>query len=143
MKIFVFELNKIIEKGVGEAEIRVPHYLYENMINFFGDNYKLVTDDKGKERLANVVKLNILDVSTNEKISDDNVFMYDNGKSFAIKSKMFKSLKPREGDIVRFIKISENEFEVELIRSDVKEYNVWENFCKYTMKNSKRKFGIM
>ena len=143
VKIFVFELNKIIEKGVGEGEIRVPHYLYENMINFFGDNYKIVTDDNGKERLANVVKLNILDVSTNEKITDDNVFMYDNGKSFAIKSKMFKSLKPREGDIVRFIKISENEFEVELIRSDVKEYNVWENFCKYTMKNSKRKFGIM
>ena len=143
VKIFVFELNKIIEKGLGEGEVRVPHYLYESMTEFFGDDFKIVTDDKGKERLASTVKLGILDVGTNEKTIDESALMYDNGKSFAIKSQVLKSLKPDEKDIVRFIKMSENEFEVELIRKGTKEYDIWEGFCRYTMKNSKRKFGIM
>ena len=143
VKIFVFELNKIIDKGLGEGEVKVPHYLYESMSDFFGDKFEMVTDDKGKERLANVVKLSILDVDTNEKNIDENTFMYDNGKSFAIKSKVLKALRPEEGDLVRLIKVTENEFELELVRKSVKEYDIWASFCRYTMKNSKRKFGIM
>ena len=143
VKIFVFELNKIIDKGLGEGEVRVPHYLYESMPDFFGDKFEMVTDDKGKERLASVAKLSILDVATSEKSVDVNTFMYDNGKSFAIKSKVLKALKPEEGDMVRLIKVAENEFELELIRKSVKEYDIWASFCRYTMKNSKRKFGIM
>lgn len=143
VKIFVFELNKIIDKGLGEGEVRVPHYLYDNMSDFFGDKFEMVTDDKGKERFASIAKLSILDVSTNEKSVDERTFMYDNGKSFAIKSKVLKELKPEEGDLVRLIKVAENEFELELVRKSVKEYDIWASFCRYTMKNSKRKFGVM
>lgn len=143
VKIFVFELNKIIEKGLGEGEIRIPRYIYENMPYFFGDKFETLIDDRGKERVARLFRVNILDVSTGDRKLDENVLMYDNGKGFSIKSQVLKEMKPLEGDILRLIKVSDDEFEVELIRSGVNEYEIWERFCKHTMKNSKRKFGVM
>ena len=142
MKIFVLELNKIIEKGTGEGEIKIPNSLYDNVKDFFGNDFKHVTDDKGKERLAISIKLDILDVKDGKKY-EDTAILYDAGKYYALKSSVLKSLATDEGDIVRLIKKSESDFEVELIRKGIKEYEIWDNFCKYTMKNSKRRFGVM
>ena len=142
MKIFVMELNKIIEKGTGEGEIKIPNSLYDNVKDFFGNDFKNVTDDKGKDRLAVSIKLDILDVKDGKKY-EDTAILYDTGKYYALKSLVLKSLQTDEGDIVRFIKKSDSDFELELIRKDVKEYDVWDGFCKYTMKNSKRRFGVM
>lgn len=142
MKIFVMEINKIIEKGTGEGEIRIPNSLYDNVKNFFGNDFKNVTDDKGKERLAVSLKLDILDVRDGGKY-EDTAILYDTGKYYALKSLAFKSLQSNEGDIVRFIKRADSNFELELIRKDIKEYDIWNAFCKHTMKNSKRRFGVM
>lgn len=142
MKIFVMEINKIIEKGTGEGEIRIPNSLYDNVKNFFGNDFKSVTDDKGKERLAVSLKLDILDVRDGGKY-EDTAILYDTGKYYALKSLVFKSLQSNDGDIVRFIKRADSNFELELIRKDIKEYDIWNAFCKHTMKNSKRRFGVM
>ncbi len=142
-KIFVFEVNKIIEKGSGEGEIKVPHSLYENLKEFFGESSKSFQDDKGKNRLGNVVKANIIDVMNNEHYCDDTVYMYDTDKYFAIKSLVLKDLILDEGDIIRLIKQNDNEFVIEVIRKNTKEYEIWESFCKYTMRNTKRRYGIM
>ena len=142
MKILVMELNKIIDKGTGEGEVKIPNSLYDNVKDFFGKDFKNVTDDKGKDRLAVSIKLDILDVKDGKK-NEDTAILYDTGKYYALKSLVLKSLQTDEGDIVRFIKKSDNDFELELIRKDVKEYDVWDGVCKYTMKNSKRRFGVM
>lgn len=142
MKIFVMEINKIIEKGTGEGEIRIPRSLYDNVKDFFGNDFRTITDDKGKERLAVSLKLGILDVRDGGKY-EDTAILYDTGKCYALKSLVFRSLQSNEGDIVRFIKIADGNFELELIRKDVKEYDIWNVFCKHTMKNSKRRFGVM
>ena len=142
-KIFVFELNKIIEKGSGEGEIKIPHSLYENLKDFFGRKEEVFKDDKGKEHIGNIVKANIVDVKDNKKYKDEKVYMYDTSKYFAIKSIIFKDLNTEEGDIIRLIKENEDEFCIELIRKDIKEYKIWESFCRFTMKNTKRKYGIM
>ena len=133
MKIFVLELNKIIEKGTGEGEIKIPNSLYDNVKDFFGNNFKHVTDDKGKERLAISIKLDILDVKDGKKY-EDTAILYDAGKYYALKSSVLKSLATDEGDIVRLIKKSESDFEVELIRKGIKEYEIWDNFlCTYLL----------
>lgn len=142
-KIFVFELNKMVEKGVGEGEVKIPNYIYESMTEFFGKDLGNITDDKGKARFGVNLKLEVIDVSNNEKFFDEEAIMYDADRYFAIKSPALKSLKPEEGDIVRFIKKGDNEFCVELVRKGIKEFEIWESFCKHTMKNSKRRFGIM
>lgn len=142
MKIFVLELNKIIEKGLGEGEVKIPNSLYDNIKGFFGNDFKNIVDDKGKERVAISIRLDILDVKDGKKY-EDTAILYDTGKYYALKSSILKSLATNEGDILRIIKKSADNFEVELIRKDIKEYEIWDNFCKYTMKNSKRRFGVM
>lgn len=139
MNIFVFELNKI----TGEGEIRLPIYLYEEMSKFFdSEKFSEFTDEKGKSRLGMKINLEIVDTDINERKVDHNASMYVESRFFAVNSKAFQEFKPKEKDIVRIIK-NENDFCIELVRKDSKEYNIWENFCIYTMKNSKRKFGIM
>ncbi len=142
-KILVFELNKIIDKGAGEGEIKIPHSLYENLKNFFGEINQPFKDDKGKDRIGKIVKFDIIDVKSNEKIVDNNAYLYDTDKYFAIKSVVFNGLEAEERDIVRIIKQDEKSFCVELIRKGIKEYEIWEGFCKLTMKNTKRRYGVM
>ena len=144
VNIFVVELNRIVEKGLGEGEIKIPIYLYEEMAEFFGGkDFKAFKDDKDKERLGIITKFEIVDANNNETKEDDEALIYVETRHLALKSKVFKDLKPSEKDIVRIIKKGDNSFCLELIRKDSKEYDIWDNFCIYTMKNSKRKFGIM
>jgi len=142
--IFVFELNKIVQKGSGEGEIKIPIYLFDEMQSFFeGESFKEIVDDKGKARFGTNIILEIMDTQNNEKGKDDYALIYLEARHLAIKSNAFKELNTEEKDIVRLIKVSENQFCIELIRKNSKEYPIWENFCIYSMKNSKRKFGIM
>lgn len=144
VKIFVFEINKILDKGLGEAEIKIPSYLYQNMQDFFGveSSFEKFSDDKGKERFGKKVHLKILDVLNNSETEDSNAIMFDAGKYFAIKSNVIKNMQLEENDIIRMIK-NEDEFLMEIVRKSANEYAIWEGFCKHTMKNSKRRFGIM
>lgn len=144
VKIFVFEINKILEKGLGESEIKIPNYLYQNMQDFFGreDTFETIIEENGKERVGKKVTLKILDVLNSIESKDENATMFDAGKYFAIKSEVIKNMKLEENDIIRMIK-NDEEFLVEIVRKSANEYPIWEGFCKYTMKNSKRRFGIM
>ena len=144
MSIFVFELNKIIDKGLGEGEIKIPNYLFEKMKSFFEEaDFTEFTDEKGKLRIGKKISLKIIDVATNNIIKDDETYLYEEDRYLAIKSKEFKKINSEENDIARLIKESENNFCIELIRKDIREYSIWEDFCNHTMKNSRRKFGIM
>lgn len=144
VKIFVFEINKILEKGLGESEIKIPNYLYQNMQDFFGreDTFETIIEENGKERVGKKVTLKILDVLNSIESKDENATMFDAGKYFAIKSEVIKNMQLEENDIIRMIK-NDEEFLVEIVRKSANEYPIWEGFCKYTMKNSKRRFGIM
>lgn len=144
VKIFVFETNKILEKGLGKSEIKIPNYLYKSMLNFFDVDGEIETivDKNGKEKFIKKVILNILDVLNNDRLKDESAIMVDTGKYFAIKSSVIENMKIEENDIIRMIK-NDNCFDVEVIRKGAKEYQIWENFCKCTMRNSKRRFGIM
>lgn len=144
VKIFVFEINKILTKGLGESEIKIPNYLYQNMQDFFGkqDEFKTFTEKNGKERFGKKVTLKILDVLNNNELKDENAIMFDADKYFAIKSEVIKDMKLEENDIIRMIK-NDEEFLIEVVRKSANEYPIWEGFCKYSMKNSKRRFGIM
>ena len=144
VNIFVFELNKIVEKGVGEGEIKVPAYLYEEMKDFFeSKTFDTFTDERGKERFGRSSTFEIIDTQNNEMQKDENALIYVEDRYLALKSQIFKELKSEEKDILRLIKKSQTTYCLELIRKGSKEYNIWENVCMYSMKNSKRKFGIM
>lgn len=139
MNIFVLELNKMTAEG----EIKLPIYLYQEISKFFeSDKFEDFIDEKGKNRFGIKTKLKIIDADNNESEIDNNALIYVESRYFAINSKIFQKIDPKEKDIVRIIR-DDNGFCIELIRKDSKEYNIWENFCIYTMKNSKRKFGIM
>lgn len=144
VNIFVFELNKIIENGLGEGEIKIPLYLYEEMKDFFeSQKFNSFTDVKGKVRFGLNVIFEIVDTQNNVTQIDENAFIYVEDRYLALKSIVFKSLNSTEKDILRVIKKSENTYCLELIRKNSNEYQIWENYCIYSMKNSKRKFGIM
>ena len=76
-------------------------------------------------------------------MQDKKALIYVEPRHLALKSKLFKDLNSSEKDILRIIKKDNNCFCLELIRKDSKEFEIWDNFCIYTMKNSKRRFGIM
>ena len=69
--------------------------------------------------------------------------MFDNGKGISLKCEKLSELNLGEKDLLRIIKLSEEEYKIEIIREETDEYSVWERYCINTVKGTKRRYGII
>ena len=69
--------------------------------------------------------------------------MLDNWKGISIKAEKIGKLSLAENDLIRFIKIDNEKYNMEIIRENTEEYNVWERYCTNNVKGTKRRYGII
>lgn len=122
--------SKIAEKGVSAGELRIPRSLSDMLGEF------IKVDDRKN------IKLELLDNKDNKEYNEE-ALIYDNGKGISLKAKLFEELKIAEDDLIRLIKVSSDNYKIEIIRSNTEEYNVWERYCINTIKGTKRRYGII
>ena len=48
-----------------------------------------------------------------------------------------------ELDIARVIKLSKDSYHIEIIPSNMEEYNLWKKMCTNTFRGSSRQYGLM
>ncbi len=144
MTALLLEANKIVEKGLGAGEIKIPKSLADNVIEFLGgvDSFEGMVDEKGNTKNIHKVKFDILDNRDNQKFEDENAKLIRSDKGISILSDELISLNIEEGDIIRLIK-EKNYFTCEIIRKDTAEYSIWSMYLVNTIKGHKRKFGII
>lgn len=133
MTTLMIECNKILEKGVGAGEFKIPKALAENLTEFFDGIVK--TSELSFEILDNT--------NMDELIPDNLVEFQSTEKGITIKSKLLNAMKPLEGDIIRLIKEDPHKFRCEIIRKNSAEYDIWNCYLTNILKGSKRKFGII
>ena len=131
MSTLIIEVGKIAEKGISANEIRIPKSLSEVISDFLS-----VVDSKN-------IELEILDNKDNKEYIENNVAMLDNGKGISIKAEKLGKLSLAENDLIRFIKIDNEKYNMEIIRENTEEYNVWERYCTNNVKGTKRRYGII
>ena len=142
--IFMLQLPKLSRAG----EIKIPTYVRDLIPEFWGWPTEYSTEKISGEKLK-ICKFEIIDTKNpNTAITDDNatLFQRDGESTFIILSGKLQSMELSENDIVRFIKTQSqdgNYYTCEVVRTDAKEYPIWEQFCTNTLKGSKRKYGLM
>lgn len=136
MTTLIIESNKIIEKGAGAGEFKLPKSLADSMITFFDG------EDAFEQNKSNV-KFDILDNKDNVEKIDENVEIIKTDKGISIKSEELIKLQLTEGDIIRLIKESKKTYKCEIIRKETEEYNIWSCYCVHSVRGQKRKYGII
>ncbi len=136
MTTLIIESNKIIEKGAGAGEFKLPKSLADNMIKYFDG-------EDAFEQNKSVVKFDILDNKENTEVVDENVEIIRSDKGISIKSEALIKLELTEGDIVRLIKEGEKTYKCEIIRKETEEYNIWSCYCVHSVRGQKRKYGVI
>lgn len=136
MTTLIIESNKIIEKGAGAGEFRLPKSLADNMLNYFDG-------EDAFEQNKSVVRFDVLDNKDNTEVADENVEIIRTDKGISIKSEALIKLELTEGDIVRLIKEGEKTYKCEIIRKETEEYNIWSCYCVHSVRGQKRKYGVI
>lgn len=146
--IFMLQLPKISKKGASTGEIKIPTYLRDLISNFW-DWPKSYSVDKNSIEKSRTCTFKIVDTKNpNDVLSDEKakLFQREGENSFVILSDVLTNMELNENDIIRFLKTqSENGvyYTCEIVRTDAKEYPIWEQFCTTELKGSKRKYGLM
>ena len=131
MTTLIIECNKILEKGVGAGEFKIPKALAENLSSFLGTENNTFAS------------LEVFDNASGKTETDFSAELIISDKGMSIKSTLLNALKPEEGDIIRLLKEEDNKFRCEIIRKNTPEYDIWQCYCINTLKGNKRKFGII
>ena len=140
MNTLMIEANKIVEKGAGAGEIKVPKSIADNLAQFFDYDNSFKLDENN--RLNSVVTFDVFDNRSNKLNVDENTLITNTDKGLAIKSSVIDSLGVNEGDIVRIIKENFKKYRCEIIRKDTEEYNLWERYLVNSIRGQKRRYGI-
>lgn len=144
--IFIFEIDKISKRGASKNQIKVPSNTRDLTSKLWGypEGYKVEEVD-GKRLKTRIANIKIEDVSTKDVFEDKCTFtQIENESVFSISSEKLVSLDIQENDIIRIIKLNNVDvnYKFEIIRQSSNEYGIWQQFCKYPMKGSKKHFGI-
>ena len=146
--IFMMQLPKIAQKGASKGEIKIPTYLRDLISSFWGwpKEYSVAKNSIEKSR---VCTFKIIDTKQADITVTDNkvkLFQREGENSFIILSEKLEEFELNENDIIRFIKTESADgsyYTCEIVRTDAKEYPIWEQFCTNMLKGSKRKYGLM
>ncbi len=125
--------------------VTVPNYVKTIIPEFFGLDEAENEEISGSVYKVKHITLDIIDAKENRKEKDDKALMtYKPRQSFiSFISEKLANVEYSEDDIIRIIKISDEEYQMEIISKDMQEYKVWSKLCNQTMRNSTKKMGMM
>lgn len=135
--IFMMQLPKISVTG----EIKLPTYIRDLIPEFWGWP-KEYSENNSRNCTLEIIDTKEPDVT----ITDNSAKLFQKDNLFIIQSEKLLSMELLENDIIRFIKtesVSGTYYNCEVVRTDAKEYPIWEQFCTNTVRGSKRKYGLM
>ena len=142
----VMELPKKPTKGKDLPVIKVPNYIKDMIPDFFAITVKSKSVEKsdGVYRESKI-KLEIVEVSSNEKHSDNKAKLVSKaGQTYIMfSSEAISTIDYSEGDIVRIIKLSDDTYHMEIVSKDTQEYRIWKKLCTKNFKGSIRSYGVM
>lgn len=142
----IMELAKKPAKGKDVDSIKVPMYIKEMIPDFFEvmETATLIEEKDGKYKEINI-KLEIIDVNTGEKYIDNEAKLsHKLGQTYVtFESRKLINVNYEELDIARIIKLSKGSYHIEIIPSNMEEYNLWKKMCTNTFRGSSRQYGLM
>ncbi len=125
--------------------IRVPNYIRTMIPEFFSLDSAENREINGINYKVKDIKLEIVDVKNNQKYTDTQAMItYKARQSYvSFISEKLNNILYDENDIVRIIKLSDEEYHIEIIGKDMQEYKVWSKICNQKFRASEKKFGVM
>lgn len=139
----IFEVSAKNSKE--ENTVRVPNHVRTMIPEFFGLDEAESEEINGTIYKVKNISLEIVNAKTNEKYTDKEAkITYKPKQSYlTFVSDMLNNISYEENDIVRIIKMSENEYHMEIVYKNIQEYKVWSKLCNQTFRASTKKFGVM
>lgn len=139
----IFEVSAKNSKE--EDAVRIPNHVRTMIPEFFGLDEAESEEINGTIYRVKHITLEIVDAKTNDKYTDKEAMItYKPRQSYlTFISDMLSNFMYEEDDIVRIIKLSENEYHMEIINKKLQEYKVWNKLCNQTFRASTKKFGVM
>lgn len=139
----IFEVSAKNSKE--ENAVRVPNHVRTMIPEFFGLDEAESEELNGTIYKVKNISLEIVNAKTNEKYTDKEAkITYKPKQSYlTFISDMLNNISYEENDIVRIIKLSENEYHMEIVDKNIQEYKVWSKLCNQTFRASTKKFGVM
>ena len=139
----IFEVSAKNSKE--EGAVRVPNYVRTIIPEFFGLDDAESEEINGTVYKVKHINLEIIDAKSNEKYMDKEAeITYKPRQSYlTFLSEKLSNVEYDEDDIVRIIKLSENEYHMEIINKKMQEYKVWSKLCNQKFRTSTKKFGMM
>lgn len=128
-----------------EDAIRIPNHIRTMIPEFFGLDEAENEEINGTMYKVKHISLEIVNAKTNKKYTDkDAKITYKPRQSYlTFLSDMLVNIMYDENDIVRIIKLSENEYHMEIINKKLQEYKVWSKLCNQKFRASTKRFGVM
>lgn len=139
----IFEVSAKNSKE--ENAVRVPNHVRTMIPEFFGLDEAESEEINGTIYKVKNISLEIVNAKTNEKYTDKEAkITYKPKQSYlTFISDMLNNISYEENDIVRIIKLSENEYHMEIVDKNIQEYKVWSKLCNQKFRASTKKFGVM
>lgn len=139
----IFEVSSRNAKE--EDAIRIPNHIRTMIPEFFGLDEAETQEINGTAYKVKHISLEVVNAKTDEKYKDDEAMItYKPRQSYlTFVSSVLSNIMYDEDDIVRIIKLSDNEYHMEIISKKMKEYKVWSKLCNQTFRTSTKKFGVM
>lgn len=139
----IFEVSAKNSKE--ENTVRVPNHVRTMIPEFFGLDEAESEEINGTIYKVKNISLELVNAKTNEKYTDKEAkITYKPKQSYlTFVSDMLNNISYEENDIVRIIKMSENEYHMEIVDKNIQEYKVWSKLCNQTFRASTKKFGVM
>ncbi len=139
----IFEVSAKNSKE--EDSIRIPNHVRTMVPELFG------LDDAENEQVNGIthkvkhISLNVIDAKNNLSYEDKEAMITYKAKQsyLTVLSSALSNVDYDEDDIVRFIKLSDNEYQLEIINKKLQEYKVWSKLCNQKFRASTKKFGVM
>ena len=139
MSTFMFVIQ-----GADSTGIKIPNSMSQNISKFidYPESYHMESVNGKLSECAKVV-FEIFDNRTGNEATDNEAVLSRKDKYLAIESGILKALALQKDDIIRMMKKEKGKYRLEIIREGTDEHNIWENYCRITIKGSARKYGII
>ena len=142
----IMELPEKKIKGKDINKIKIPNYIKDMVPNFFEimEEAKLETVEGAEYKTVNI-NLEIIDVNTSLRFVDSKASLRQKvGQPYIeIVSEKLADIAYEELDIARIIKLAKASYHIEIIPSDLEEYNLWKKLCTNNFRGSTRQYGLM
>lgn len=140
---FIFEVSAKNSKE--EGAVKIPNHIRTMIPEFFGLDEAENEELNGSVYKVKHITLEVVDAKTNEKYVDNKAMITYKAKQsyLSFLSPILNNVSYDENDIIRLIKLADDEYHIEIINKKLQEYKVWSKLCNQTFRASTKKFGMM